>query len=91
MDLILGNLVGLFIGGLLAFVYLQATATAGRLERKIDLLIKHSGIDVEKVALEEATNLMKAGKKIEAIKVYRDYTCCSLADAKAKVESMAGA
>jgi len=40
------------------------------------------------MAVEEAKKLAQAGKKIEAIKVYRDLTGCGLAEAKMKVDEM---
>ncbi len=62
--------------------------TVSRLERKVDALLRHSGVDISEVATTEARRLLGAGKKVAAIKVYRQHTGCGLAEAKAKVESL---
>jgi ribosomal protein L7/L12 len=87
-ELILGHVIGLIIGVGIALLVTRITAMTSRLERKIDALIKHAGIDLHKVAADEAAALARAGKKLEAIKAYRDYTGCGLAEAKAQVEAM---
>lgn len=89
MDLIVGNIVGVIIGVTCALVYMSVSARFARLERRVDLLLKNTGVDLAKIAAEEAATLARAGNKIEAIKVYRDYTGVSLAEAKAKVEALA--
>jgi ribosomal protein L7/L12 len=83
------NVLGIMIGLIVAYVVLRAAAVVSRIERKLDLLIRHSGIDLDKIAADEAAALARAGKKIEAIKAYRELTGCGLAEAKAKVESLA--
>jgi len=59
-----------------------------RIEGRVNALMKQSGIDSHEMAVEEAKKLAQAGKKIEAIKVYRDLTGCGLAEAKMKVDEM---
>ena len=59
-----------------------------RTERKVDALLRHSGVDLLAVANQEVESLVKAGRKIEAIKAYRELTGASLAEAKAAVERM---
>jgi ribosomal protein L7/L12 len=88
MDAIAGSIVGFVLGIGLAVVGMRVSAVAARLDRKLDALIRHAGIDLPKLAAEEAAALARAGKKIEAIKLYREYTGCSLAEAKEKVESL---
>jgi ribosomal protein L7/L12 len=88
MDAVAGGIAGLAIGLTLGILVARATLAASRLERKLDALIRHAGIDMPKVAAEEAAALARAGRKIEAIKLYREYTGCGLAEAKAKVESL---
>jgi ribosomal protein L7/L12 len=88
VDLIVYNLLGWVIGLTVVFLVARAAAVASRLERKLDVLLRHSGVDLERLAVEEATALNRAGKKIEAIKAYRELTGCGLAEAKAKVESL---
>lgn len=88
MEAVVYNLLGWLIGGAVAFLVMRAAAVTSRLERKLDLLLRHTGVDLPAVAVAEATALMKAGKKIDAIKAYRELTGCGLAEAKAKVESL---
>lgn len=89
MELILGNVVGFAIGIALAVLYMTITTRLARMERRIDLLLSKAGIDLAKVAADEAALLAKAGNKLEAIKLYREYTGCSLAEAKTQVERLA--
>jgi ribosomal protein L7/L12 len=89
MEGIVLGILGLILGLAVTFLVLSTVTAAGRMERKLDALIRHAGIDLTKLAAEEAAVLARAGKKIEAIKVYREYTGCGLAEAKAKVESLA--
>jgi len=88
MDAVAGGIIGVVLGAGVAILFLRVTAAASRLERKLDALIRHAGIDLPKLAAEEAAALARAGRKIEAIKLYREYTGCGLAEAKAKVESL---
>ncbi len=60
------------------------------INRKLELLMKHSGMNVYELAAREAQALMREGKKIEAIKVYRGLTGAGLAEAKAAVERLEG-
>lgn len=88
MDALVGQVIGFTIGFALAGLILRGNVVAGRIERKLDLLLRHSGVDVVRVAETEAGELARAGKKIDAIRVYRDLTGCGLAEAKSKVEGM---
>jgi ribosomal protein L7/L12 len=88
VDTVVYSLLGWVIGGVITFLVIRAAAVTSRLERKLDLLLRHSGVDLPATAVAEATALMRAGKKIEAIKAYRELTGCGLAEAKAKVESL---
>ena len=45
-----------------------------RLERKIDLILEHLGLDLNQGVHEKIIELLKADKKIEAIKFYREQT-----------------
>ena len=81
-----GTTLGLLV---VAFWMVAKTATSVvRLERKVDVLLKHSGVDLTAVAAREAEVFVKAGRKIEAIKVYRELTGVGLAEAKAAVEKL---
>jgi hypothetical protein len=61
-----------------------------RIERKLDLIIKHLGIRDDEGSrdglLDEVHALADAGRKIEAIKRHRQLTGSSLVEAKAAVE-----
>jgi ribosomal protein L7/L12 len=78
---------------MMAVVIVSITAfktkeTVETINRKLEMLMKHSGMNLQEVALREVQRLMLDGKKIEAIKCYRDTTGAGLADAKAAVERM---
>ncbi|MEU8658641.1 hypothetical protein [Actinoplanes philippinensis] len=60
-----------------------------RVERKLDALLRHHGIDVAEPELPEILEHLRRGRKIHAIKAYRDQTGATLADAKATVERLA--
>lgn len=64
-------------------------ARLARIERMLDALVRHSGLDLNAAADKQARELVLAGKKIEAIKVYREFTGAGLAEAKAHVEGLA--
>ncbi|WP_433522936.1 hypothetical protein ACQPZ2_38780 [Nocardia pseudovaccinii] len=59
------------------------------LERKLDMIIKHLGLPSPDPATpyDEIDELIRQGKKIHAIKLYRDLTGRSLRDAKDAVEA----
>ena len=57
-----------------------------RLDRKVDLVIKHLGIAFEDKAGEMVRPLVLAGKKMEAIKEYRRITGAGLKDAKQAID-----
>jgi ribosomal protein L7/L12 len=65
-----------------------ARTDTSRLERKVDLILSHLGIDPNQGVDEKIMELMKAGQKIEAIKLYREKTGCGLKEAKDYVESL---
>ncbi|WP_067544684.1 hypothetical protein [Nocardia crassostreae] len=61
-----------------------------RLEHKLDLIMKHLGIEDPSLTLDyaEIDELIQRGKKIHAIKVYRDLNpAASLVEAKDAVEA----
>ncbi|GGR72279.1 ribosomal protein L7/L12 [Nocardioides luteus] len=60
-----------------------------RLEDKVDLLLKDAGLEAPPLPRQdEVVALTRAGKKIEAIKVYREATGAGLAEAKTAVERL---
>jgi ribosomal protein L7/L12 len=63
------------------------------LERKVNFLIKHFGLEAElenaaPEGFEDVAALVKRGDKIGAIKLYREKTGADLASAKKAVEEM---
>ncbi|WP_433624237.1 ribosomal protein L7/L12 [Nocardia sp. CA-120079] len=60
-----------------------------RLERKLDLIIKHLGLPSQDPATpyDEIDELIRQGRKIHAIKLYRDLTGSGLREAKDAVEA----
>jgi ribosomal protein L7/L12 len=89
-ETVLGGVTGLTLGVVLVLL-LRGSATSARvarIERKLDLLLKHSGVDVAGADGEAIATLIREGKKIEAIKLYREMSGCGLAEAKAHVDSL---
>ncbi|MGW0083257.1 ribosomal protein L7/L12 [Streptomyces sp. NPDC003393] len=67
----------------------RADRRMARMERKLDLILDHLGLREEDLRLEEVTRLLRAGKRIEAVKVYREATGSGLKEAKDAVDRMA--
>lgn len=60
-----------------------------RLEDKVGLLLNHAGLEEPPLPRQdEVVALVRAGKKIEAIKVYREATGSGLLEAKEAVERL---
>jgi ribosomal protein L7/L12 len=59
-----------------------------RLERKLDAIVAQLGVTIEEPGLAEVTTLLREGKKIEAIKVYRENTGADLKEAHDAVERL---
>lgn len=59
------------------------------IERKLDLVMRHLGIVEETPAMPDVVDHLRAGKKINAIKAYRQRTGVGLAEAKFAVEQLA--
>jgi len=49
-----------------------------RLDRKVDLILSHLGLDPNQGVSPQLMELVKAGQKIQAIKVYREQTGAGL-------------
>lgn len=58
------------------------------IERKLDAIMAQLGIEVAPEEHEDLRTLMRNGRKIEAIKLYREQSGVGLAEAKAFVESL---
>jgi Ribosomal protein L7/L12 C-terminal domain len=86
----LPELIILLIVGILVFSRAGRGGTlAGRLdrlERKVDLILDHLGIDPARLLPPGVAELIAQGRKIEAIKLYRERTGAGLAEAKTAVE-----
>lgn len=67
----------------------RLTHRIGVIERKLDLVLEHLGIENPDDELEaQVRALLGAGRKIEAIKLYRARTGADLKSAKDAVEGM---
>ena len=61
-----------------------------RTERKLDAIMTHLGITEAEPDLPEVHAFLRDGKKIQAIKAYRERTGAGLKEAKDAVERLAG-
>jgi ribosomal protein L7/L12 len=59
-----------------------------RRERKVDLILGHLGLDPNQDVNLKIVELMNAGRKIQAIKLYREQTGAGLKEAKDYVERL---
>jgi ribosomal protein L7/L12 len=59
-----------------------------RLEMKIDLIMKYLKIDFQNTISDQVRLLLAEGKKIQAIKQYRETTGLSLKEAKNIIENL---
>lgn len=64
------------------------TSNTNRLERKLDLILNHLGLDPKQGVDVKIMELMKSGQKIQAIKLYREQTGVGLKEAKDYVEGL---
>ncbi|POX51245.1 ribosomal protein L7/L12 [Streptomyces sp. Ru72] len=59
-----------------------------RVERKLDLVLDHLGLHQADPDLERVAALLRDGRRIQAVKVYREITGAGLKEAKEAVERM---
>ncbi|CAN5870002.1 hypothetical protein BH23PLA1_BH23PLA1_02120 [soil metagenome] len=59
------------------------------IDRKLNLILHHLGLSPEQATPPMVIELLRAGRKIEAIKTYQKATGADLAEAIRKVESIA--
>ena len=57
-----------------------------RMEQKLDALVDHLGIVLAEPEFDQVAHYMRQGKKIQAIKAYRESTGADLKEAKDAVE-----
>jgi hypothetical protein len=91
--LFLSVLVAAYLAGTyLAAVYFKPRdrGRLARLEAKLDLLLKNAGVEYDPFAQvpQQVRSAVLQGRKIEAIKLYRQATGAGLAEAKAVIEEL---
>ncbi len=59
-----------------------------RVERKLDAIADRLGVSTDEPELAEVSALLRQGKKIQAIKAYRDRTGADLKEARDAVERL---
>jgi ribosomal protein L7/L12 len=60
-----------------------------RVERKLDALLDHLGVEVPEPHLLQVETMLRQGKNVQAIKAYREATGAGLREAKEAVDRMA--
>ncbi|GAA2539853.1 MULTISPECIES: hypothetical protein [Streptomyces] len=66
----------------------RADRRVARVERKLDLVLEHLGLREEVPRADEITALVREGKKVQAVKVYREATGADLIEAKQAVDRL---
>ena len=66
----------------------RADRRVARVEHKLDLILGHLGLTEPEPWSDEVNALLRDGKKIQAIKVYREATGAGLKEAKEAVEKL---
>lgn len=66
----------------------RADRRAVRIERKLDLILGHLGLTEREPWSDEVNALVREGRKIEAIKAYRQATGAGLREAKEAVDKL---
>lgn len=59
------------------------------LERKIDMIAEHLGVETASPELEKVTALLRDGKKVQAVRAYREITGAGLREAAQEVDRLA--
>lgn len=95
MDIVLWTLPGVIIVAALGWSaserrIVRMERRLGLLERKIDAVLEHLGVPIIEPGFEQVEELLRQGRKIQAIKVYRERTGAGLAEAKDAVERLSG-
>ncbi|MDC0770487.1 ribosomal protein L7/L12 [Streptomyces sp. HD] len=66
----------------------QADRRVARVERKLDSILDHLGLREEEPRMDEVVALVRQGKQIPAIKLYREITGAGLKEAKEAVDRL---
>lgn len=66
----------------------RLTRRLDRMERKLDAVVAQLGVTVEEPGLADVIALLREGKKIQAIKAYRENTGAGLKEARDAVERL---
>ncbi|MEV7783965.1 hypothetical protein AB0O72_01000 [Streptomyces sp. NPDC088106] len=61
---------------------------AARIERKLDLVLGHLGIEEEVPRMDEIISLVRQGKQVQAVKLYRESMGTDLLEAKQAVDRL---
>ncbi|MET8149753.1 hypothetical protein ACIBSW_29305 [Actinoplanes sp. NPDC049668] len=68
---------------------LRTASRLAAIETKLDAVVAHLGITVRERELPEVLRLIREGKRIEAVRAYRNETGSSLLEAKNAVDAIA--
>ncbi|GIE45481.1 hypothetical protein [Actinoplanes lobatus] len=66
----------------------RTSARLAAVERKLDLLLAHLNVADPDSAYPDVLDHLRNGRKIQAIKAYREHTGATLADAKAAIDRL---
>lgn len=61
---------------------------AARIERKLDVVMGHLGLQEEIPGLDDVRALVREGKQVQAVKLYRENTGADLVEAKQAVDRL---
>jgi hypothetical protein len=90
--------VGLWIAGILVLVAVGVSVNRREperhqvrlalVERKLDALLDHLGVEVPEPHLQQVEAMLRQGKTVQAIKAYREATGAGLREAKDAVDRL---
>ena len=66
----------------------RADRRAARIERKLDAVMRHLDLREEIPGMDEILDLVRRGKRIQAVKLYRETTGADLVEAKQAVDRL---
>jgi hypothetical protein len=82
--------VGLLVAGCAALEtrLSRVDRRIARVERRLDVLLSHLGVPDQGPDLERVRDLVRADRRVEAIKAYREATGAGLSEAKEAVDHL---